>query len=55
MKGGDELAGCQSQEPPADTQTLAEGGGQGEGAGQQAGHRQVQDEQIARIAVSSPT
>ena len=53
MYGGDQLAGHQAQEPPARVEALDQGGRQTEGAGQQAGDRQVEDEQIARVAVSS--
>ena len=53
LYGGDQLAGHQAQEPPARVEALDQGGRQTEGAGQQAGDRQVEDEQIARVAVSS--
>ena len=36
-------------------ETLGEGGGETEGAGQEAGHSQVEDEEIAGVAVSSPS
>ena len=54
LYGGHQLAGHQAQEPAARVEALGQGGGQAEGAGQQAGHCQVEDEEIPRIAVSSP-
>ena len=53
LYGGDELAGDKAQEPAAGVEALGQGGRQAEGASQQAGDRQVEDEKIPRVAVSS--
>ena len=55
LYGGHHLAGRQSEEPAARTEALAECGGQRHRHRQQPRHRQVQDEQVPGVPVSSPT